>query len=190
MVGCLQDDPTLPCPLCWILRRKCWGLGKGFGACRQALWIPVLGCPSSLWTLPLSSLALSVEVWGPRCELVSPSPWLALWGNFEAGPVLGVFSHLLSLLGSQFVLFPFPLNTSVFAVLFVAPSFFPSMTSVLPSLLSLPFSWCLGLSAPPLPASHHPQCLGPCVPLSELPSVQPLSLSLSLLYLNGQCTCE
>lgn len=44
LVGWIQDDPTLPCPLSGILGRKCWGLGEGFGACRAvaglALWIP------------------------------------------------------------------------------------------------------------------------------------------------------
>jgi hypothetical protein len=37
LILCIQDDPTLPCPLSWILRRKYWGLGKGFGDHQQAL---------------------------------------------------------------------------------------------------------------------------------------------------------
>lgn len=121
MVGWLQDDPTLSCPLSWILRRKCWGLVKGFGAYRQALWIPVLGCTSSHWILPISSLSLCVEVMDPRWELVSTSPWLTLWGNFRAGLMFGIFLHLVSLLGFQFVLFPYLFNISVFAVLCVSP---------------------------------------------------------------------
>lgn len=69
MVGWLQDNPTLSCPLSWILRRKCWGLGKGFGAYRQALWSPVLGCTSSHWTLTISSPSLCVQVMDLRWEL-------------------------------------------------------------------------------------------------------------------------
>ena len=74
MVGWLQDNPTLSCPLSWSLKRKCWGLGKGFGAYRPALWSPVLGCISSHWTLPISSPSLCVQVMDPRWELVSTSP--------------------------------------------------------------------------------------------------------------------
>lgn len=43
MVGWLQDNPTLSCPLSWILRRKCWGLGKGFGALQAGPMEPSSG---------------------------------------------------------------------------------------------------------------------------------------------------
>lgn len=52
----MQDDPTLSCPLSWILRRKCWGLGKGFGTTgRYQSWaFYLLHLNFALWqSLPL-----------------------------------------------------------------------------------------------------------------------------------------
>lgn len=64
----VTDNPTLSCPLSWILRRKCWGLGKGFGASR-ALVEP----SSGLYLQPLdldhqqSFLCVQVMTLGGNC---------------------------------------------------------------------------------------------------------------------------
>lgn len=78
LILCIQDDPTLPCPLSWILRRKYWGLGKGFGdTSRSCGSLLPAGCPSSPWTLPVSrgpclmcgGCQLCVRIADPREEL-------------------------------------------------------------------------------------------------------------------------
>lgn len=132
----MQDDPTLPCPLSWILRRKCWGLGKGFGAtglpCGSQSW-PV---PPALGLCPLAILA-SVEVVGPRWELVATSPWLTLRGNFRVGFMFGIFSPLVFLLGSQFVLLPRSSPPYLFLCLLASESLPPYSHYFLHSMTSL-----------------------------------------------------
>lgn len=71
------------------------GAGQGVWGHRLALWIPVLGCTSSPWTLPIGRPYLCVEVVGPKWELVATTLWLTLWGNFRVGFMFGNFSLLV-----------------------------------------------------------------------------------------------
>lgn len=63
----MQDDPTLPCLLSWILRRKFWGLGKGFGATGWLYGYQSWAVPPALGLCSLAVHASCVEVVGLSC---------------------------------------------------------------------------------------------------------------------------